>query len=134
MVAINHFTGWVEAQVLHEENSKSIMEFIINNILFRHGCPARIQTDGGLPYVSEAIRHFFRQWDIVHTVLAAYHPESNGIAERTISSLKSNLVKIRMDDQLSVVCCLGMAVAAIRMVPSRATGFCLLNYCMDGKE
>ena len=57
----------------------------MNNILFRHGCPARIQTDGGLPYVSEAIWHFFQQWDIVHTVLAAYHPESNGMAERTIS-------------------------------------------------
>ena len=45
------------------------------------------------------------------------------MAERTISSLKSNLVKIRMDDRMSLVCCLGMAVAAIRMVPSRATGF-----------
>ena len=45
------------------------------------------------------------------------------MAERTILSLKSNLVKIRMDDWLSVVRCLGMAVAAIRMVPSRATGF-----------
>ena len=59
VVAIDHFTRWVEAQVLHEENSKSIMEFIMNNILFRHGCPARIQTDGGSPYVSEAIWHFF---------------------------------------------------------------------------
>ncbi len=59
VVDIDHFTRWVEAQVLHEENSKSIMEFIMHNILFRHGCPARIQTDGGSPYVSEAIRHFF---------------------------------------------------------------------------
>ncbi len=80
VVAIDHFTRWVEAQVLHEENSKSIMEFIMNNILLRHGCPERIQTDGGLPYVSKAIRHFFHQWDIVHIVLAAYHPESNGMA------------------------------------------------------
>ena len=70
----------------------------------------------------------------MHTVLAAYHPESNGMAERTISSLMSNLVKIKMDDRLSVVCCLNMAVAAIRMVPSCSTGFCHLNYCMDGKD
>ena len=46
-------------------------------------------------------------------VSAAFRPESNGMAEKTISSLKSNLVKIRMDDQLKVVRCLGMAVAAI---------------------
>ena len=66
-------------------------------------------------------------------MLAAYHPESNGMAERTISSLKSNLVKIRIDDRLSVVRCLGMAVAAIRMVPSRATGF-LLFKLLYGRE
>ena len=59
----------------------------------------------------------------MHTVLAAYYPESNGMEERTISSLKSNLVKIGMDDRMSVVSCLGMKVASIRMVPSRATGF-----------
>ena len=59
VVAIDHFTRRVKAQVLHEQNSKSIMEFIMNSILFRHGCPARIQTDRGSPYVSEALRHFF---------------------------------------------------------------------------
>ena len=59
VVAIDHFTRWVKAQVWHEENLKAIMEFIINNILFRHGCPARIQTDGESPNVSEAIRHVF---------------------------------------------------------------------------
>ena len=39
-----------------------------------------------------------------------------------------------MDDRLSVVHCLGMAVAAIRMVPSRATGFSpfLLFYGREG--
>ena len=65
---------------------------------------------------------------------AAYHPESNGMAERTINSIKSNLVKIRMDDRLSVVHCLGMAVAAIRMVPCCTTGFLPFDYCMDGKD
>ena len=95
----------------------------MNNILFRHGCPARIQMDRGSPYVSEAFRHFFQQWDIVHMVSAAYHPESNGMAERTISSIKSNLVKIRMNDWLSVLCCLGIAVAANKIAPSCAKGF-----------
>ena len=42
VVTIDHFTRWVEAQVLHEENLKSIMEFIMNNVFFRHRCPARI--------------------------------------------------------------------------------------------
>ena len=54
----------------------------------------------------------------MHTVFAANHPESNGIAEQTISSIKLNLFKIRTNEQLSVVQGFGKAVAAIRMVPS----------------
>ena len=73
--------------------------------------------------MSEDIRHFFQQWDIVNMVSAAYHLERNGMAERSFYNIKSSLVKIRMDDCLSVVHCLGMAIAAIRMVPSHATGF-----------
>ena len=134
VVAIDHFTRWVEAQVLHEKNSKIHNGIYNDNILFRNGFTARIQTERRSPYVSEAIQYFFWQWDIVQTMLAAYHPESNGMAEQTISDLKSNLVKIRMDDWLSAVRCLVMAVAAIRMVPSRTTGICHLNYFMDGKD
>ena len=45
-------------------------------------------------------------------------PREQWDGERTVSSIKSNLVKIRMDGQLSVVSFLGIAFAAIRMVPS----------------
>lgn len=56
--------------------------------MFRDGCPARIQTDGGRPYVSKAINEFFSDYKITHTVAAPYHPESNGMAERFIQTLK----------------------------------------------
>ena len=67
-------------------------------------------------------------------MLTAYHPESNGMADKTISSINSNLFKIKIDDWLSVVRCLGMAVAVIRMVPSHTTRGSLfkLLYGQDG--
>ena len=63
----------------------------------RHGCPKRIQTEGGKPYVSAGINSFFDKFNIVHEVSAPYHPESNGMAERLIRSLKDRLVHINKD-------------------------------------
>ena len=47
VVAIDHFTQWIEVAILTHETSQSIMNFIEWEILMRRGCPKRIQTDGG---------------------------------------------------------------------------------------
>ena len=46
VVAINHFTWLIEVRVLQKENSKEIIQFLKDFIIYRHGCPAKIQTDG----------------------------------------------------------------------------------------
>ena len=51
VVVIDHFTCWIEVTILTNETSQSIMNFIEQEILMRHRCPKRIQTDGGKPYV-----------------------------------------------------------------------------------
>ena len=84
VVAIDHFTQWIEVAILTHETSQSIMNFIEQEILTRHRCPKRIQTDGGKPYVLAGIKSFIDKFNIVHEVSAPYHPESNGKAERLI--------------------------------------------------
>ena len=65
--------------------------------------------------MSEFIRHFLlTAGHSAHSVGCKPH-KSNGMVEQTISSIKSNLFKIIVNDWLSVVHCLGIAVAAIRM-------------------
>ena len=70
MVVIEQFTQWIEVGILTNETSQSIMNFIKREILMRHGCPSRIQTDGGKPYVSAGINNFFAKFNIVHVVAA----------------------------------------------------------------
>ena len=77
VVAIDHLTHWIEVTILTNETSQTIMNFIEQEILMRHWCPKRIQTDGGKPYVSIGINTFFAKFNIVHEVAAPYHPESN---------------------------------------------------------
>ena len=88
----------------------------------RHGCPKRIQTDGGKPYVSAGINNSFAKFNIVHEVTAPYHPESNGMAERLIRLLKDRL---RHVNKVKGSTCKenNITVSAYCMVPKKATGF-----------
>ena len=80
VVAIEHFTQWIEVGILTNKTSQSIMLFIEREILMRHGCPLRIQTDGGKPYVSSGINNFFVKFNIGYEFAVPQHPESNGMA------------------------------------------------------
>ena len=94
IVGVDHFTRWVEAQFIGSATSENVIKFILENIVYWHGCPAYIQTNGGKPYVSQAIETFLSRYDIKHSVTAAYHPESNGLAEKTIKTIKAGLSKL----------------------------------------
>ena len=61
-----------------------------------HRCPAKIQTDGGRPYVLDAILRFCKSFGISQTITAAYHPQSNGKAERVIQTLKNSMKKLQV--------------------------------------
>ena len=63
----------------------------------RHGCPKRIQTDGIKPYFLAGINSFFDKFNIVDEVSAPHYPESNGMTERLLRSLKDRLVHINKD-------------------------------------
>ena len=89
----------------------------------RHGCPNRIQTDNGKPYVSIGINSFFAKFNIDHEVAAPYHPESNGMAERLIILLKDRLHHVNKDQGFNLQRNLNIAVSAYCIVPHRATGF-----------
>ena len=99
------------------------MNFIEQEISMRHGCPKRIQTDGGKPYMTAGINSFFAKFNIVHEVAALYYPVSNGMAERLIRLLKYRLHHVDKDQGFNLQRNLNIAVSAYCMVPHRATGF-----------
>ena len=122
VVAVDHFTRWIEVRVLGNETSEEIIQFIKDFIIFRHGCPAKIQTDGGRPYVSDAIFRFCESFGLQHIVTAAYHPQSNRKAERVIRTIKGLIRKMKITSKQAWGRVLQTAASAYRMVPHEATG------------
>ena len=78
----------------------------------RHGCLSKIHTDGGKPYMSSGINNFFAKFNVIHNVATPYHPESNGMAEQLIRSLKDRLNHVNEDQGFNLQRNLNIAVSA----------------------
>ena len=94
VVAIDHFSKWVEAQALEANDAQSVLTFIYEEIICRHGVPQIITSDRGSEFVNELIKALARVYKIHHIRTTAYHPQGNGQTERTNDTLKNILAKI----------------------------------------
>ena len=58
------------------------------------GLPEELVTDNGPSFTSEEFAKFQRMNGIKHITTAPYHPGSNGLAERTVQTIKRGLKMI----------------------------------------
>lgn len=89
VVAIDYFTKWVEAKALITQSSAETASFM-TEIINRLGAPSIVRTDQG--------SHFQGQFaDILaanlidHHLSRAYHPQSNGLVERSVQTISGAL-------------------------------------------
>ena len=52
-----------------------------------------VVLDGGPQYTSAEFKDFMKQWQIEHRVSSPRNPQSNGMAERCVQTMKSSLIK-----------------------------------------
>jgi transposase InsO family protein len=94
VVAIDHFTKWIEARALEQADAQSIVQFTHDEIICRHGTPNVITTDRGSEFDNTLFRNFLHTYQIQHRMTTAYHPQGNGQVERVNATIKNLLAKI----------------------------------------
>ena len=57
------------------------------------GVPNVIVSDGGSQYTSAEFKDFTKQWQIEHRVSSPRNPQSNGMAEHCVQTMKTSLIK-----------------------------------------
>lgn len=76
------------------------------------GIPCEMVSDNGPQFGSAEFRLFCQQKGVQHTTSSPEYPESNGMAERTVQTVKERLLKMFQDGHS-----LWEALAAIRSTP-----------------
>ena len=57
------------------------------------GVPNVIVSDGGPQYTSVEFKDFTKHWQIEHQVSSPRNPESNGMVEQCVQTMKASLIK-----------------------------------------
>ncbi|EIE92732.1 hypothetical protein RO3G_17444 [Rhizopus delemar RA 99-880] len=75
------------------DKSSHTIALALRSILSLFGRPKIIQSDNGTEYVNDIIRKYTEVSGIDHRLITAYHPRSNGIAERWVGKTKNIIYK-----------------------------------------
>jgi transposase InsO family protein len=63
------------------------------------GAPAEIITDNGPQYAGQPFKDMCEKWAVKHTTSSPRYPRSNGLAERTVRTVKALIKKCRATGQ-----------------------------------
>lgn len=92
----SRYTVWVPAST--SWRTSDFIRAIVSSWVAHFGLPRIIRSDNGPTFVSEEWKTFWGKAGCIVSHCAPYHPEGNGIVERSFRTLKSRLRALQRDD------------------------------------
>ena len=87
LTTTNYFTKWVEEIIVRQATGFVVVDFLINNILSRFGCPKNLIANNAKVFPSHDLFKLCNDYNIILTHSTAYYPQGNGLAESSNKSL-----------------------------------------------
>ena len=97
LVIVDRFSRWPVAIPLPDCKTHTILNAFMHNWLSLYGAPKKLTTDKGSQFLSSERKDAMTFLGVQHIHTTAYHPQSNGLAERTIQTIKKSLSTILQD-------------------------------------
>ena len=94
ILAIDFFTKWPEAVAVEDADAQTVVKFLHQDIICRHGVPAEITSDRGTEFLNDLVSEFERTYHIKHIKTTVYYPQRNRQTEQTNQTIKNILSKI----------------------------------------
>jgi cleavage and polyadenylation specificity factor subunit 1 len=91
LTMIDRFTRWPEAVAIENMTAETVAKVVYEQWICRFGAPIHITTDQGRQFESELFESLLKLLGIKRSRTTAYHPQCNGILERTHRTLKAAL-------------------------------------------
>lgn len=91
VVATDYATRYAETAALSDGKAERVANFLLNNVITRHGCPRYMLSDRGTVFRSEMIMELQKIMGIKPLLTTSYHPSCNGLTERLNKTLADML-------------------------------------------
>ncbi|XP_055371850.1 uncharacterized protein LOC129605879 [Condylostylus longicornis] len=93
LLVVDYYSKFIEIDLLNSGYGSLQVITKLKSIFARHGILQIFISDNGPPYNSKEFKQFCRDWNIEHKTSSPYLPRSNGLAERSIQTIKKLLTK-----------------------------------------
>lgn len=89
---MDYFSRYVELAKLNSVTSADII-LDLKSVFARQGIPEYLVSDSGPQYASKAFPVVSKEYSFQHMTSSPYYAQANGLAEKTINTVKSVLLK-----------------------------------------
>ena len=94
LVVTDYFSKFTEAYAIPNMEAETVANKLVKEWVCRYGCPMQLHSDQGANYQSALFREVCKLLKIEQTRTTPYHPQSDGQAEKFMSTLKSMITKM----------------------------------------
>ena len=98
LLIVDSYSHFIEIAKLSNTTSQTVVMHT-KSILARHGIPRTVKSDNGPQYTAEEYKKFSKEWKFNHVTTSPYHPQANGLAEKSVQIIKNLLTKAKMDNK-----------------------------------
>ena len=92
LLCVDYFSKYPEIMRLSDTTSKGIIT-AMKSIFARHGIVNILVSDNAPQYASAEFKSFAESWEFSHVTSSPHYAQSNGLAERTVQTVKRLLKK-----------------------------------------
>ena len=101
LIVVDAFSKWVEIKEMSSTDSQKVQK-TLKQIFEMFGDPFLLVADNGPPFNSASFKNFLKEREIKYLNSPPYHPQSNGLAERYVRTVKTFLKRRLVDNNLDV--------------------------------
>lgn len=98
LLIVDYTSKFFEVCHLKDTTSSTVIHKM-KTVFSRYGIPIQLITDNGSQFTSAEFKKFTSNWEIQHNTSSPLYPRSNGLAERTVQTVKRILKKAQQSHQ-----------------------------------
>lgn len=94
IVITDYYSLYPEVCTLHRTKAEAVITSM-KAVFSRHGVPSEVFTDNGPQFSNVNFRNFAEEWNFVHTTSSPHYPQSNGLVEKSVQTVKRLMHKAK---------------------------------------
>ena len=87
LLIVDYYSRFIEFCRLPNTSSSMVIIHTKSNFA-RHGIPKSVRSDNGPQFSAMEYSKFAEEWSFAHITSNPYHPQSNGLAEKSVQIIK----------------------------------------------